>query len=79
VVSVARPDKTSAATAQPREDSLEALTHEIEELQETMREGKVVADVLTNPWFDILGIAGSSIAAAAFYVEWYCKRPKPLA
>jgi hypothetical protein len=68
--------KTSAAAAAPRENSLETLTQEIEELRETVQEDTMVEDVLTNPWFDVLGIAGSSIAAASFYAEWYCKRPK---
>ena len=70
--------KTSAGTASPGENSLAAVAQEIEELRETVQEETMVEDVLTNPWFDILGIAGSSIAAASFYVEWYCKRPKPL-
>ena len=64
------------STNSPRDNSLDALTHEIEELRETVQEETIVEDVLTNPWFEILGIAGSGITASSFYVEWLSKRPK---
>jgi hypothetical protein len=62
----------------PQDKALEALTQEVEDLRETVEEETIVDDVLTSPWFDILGIIGSGITASSFYVEWISKRAKPL-
>ena len=52
------------------------LTQEVEELRETIQHENTVEEVLENPWFGSLGMVGSGIAAASFYVEWMCKRTK---
>ena len=69
------PTSQSAAT-NIQEKALSQLTLEVDELRETVDDGKTVEEVLANPWFDTLGIIGSSITAASFYVEWMCKRPR---
>jgi hypothetical protein len=71
--------KAPGSAAPPHDDALEALTQEVEDLRETVQDETIVDDVLTSPWFDILGIAGSAITATSFYVEWLSKRSKPLA
>ncbi|HEX4266089.1 MAG TPA: hypothetical protein VH597_17265 [Verrucomicrobiae bacterium] len=70
--------KAPSSTVAPHDNALEALTEEVEDLRETVEEETIVDDVLTSPWFDILGIIGSGITASSFYVEWLSKRSKPL-
>jgi len=65
-------------TGTSRESSIEGLTREVEDLRDSIEEETIVEDVLTNRWFDTLAIIGSTITATSFYVEWYCKRPKPV-
>jgi hypothetical protein len=58
------------------EKSIGQLTEEIEELRDTVQQETTVQEVLENPWFDSLGMLGSAITAASFYVEWMSKRQK---
>jgi hypothetical protein len=71
--------KVPGASVPTHDSSLEALTQEVEDLRETVQEETIVEEVLTNPWFEILGIAGSGITASSFYIEWLSKRSKPVA
>jgi len=64
-----------ASTNDAQAQSLERLTREVEELRETVEDETVVEEVLSNPWFDVLGIIGSGIMATSFYLEWGSKRP----
>src|ERR1700744_1336321 len=70
--------KQPSSAVPAHDNALEALTQEVEDLRDTVEEETIVDDVLTSPWFDILGIAGSGITTMSFYVEWLSKRSKPV-
>jgi hypothetical protein len=61
-----------------QDESVDQLTREVEELQDTVREETTVSEVLVNPWFGTFGTIGTAITAASFYAEWLCKRRKPV-
>ena len=40
------------------------------------QEESIVDDVVLNPWFEFLGMAGTGIVAVSFYADWLSKRSK---
>ena len=33
-------------------------------------------EVIENPWFELLGLAGTAVMSSSFYVEWAARRRK---
>lgn len=44
--------------------------------QQAAQEESIVDDVVLNPWFEFLGMAGTGIVAMSFYADWLSKRGK---
>ena len=52
----------------------EALTREIQRLRLQVQEHGLAGEVFENPWFQVLGVLGTLLIAASFFLEAWQKR-----
>lgn len=67
---------TAGAANADHSPALDALAKEVGELHQAAQEESIVDDVVLNPWFEFLGMAGTGIVAMSFYADWLSKRGK---
>jgi hypothetical protein len=67
------------AAAQPAEKrNLAELKVEVDDLRSEIHEDSVAEEVIENPWFNWIGLAGTAIIASSFYTEAFLQRRQRL-